>query len=31
LENTVDRTDLSHIPLQAMRFNDGEPGRLWSV
>ena len=28
LENTVDRTDLSHIPLQAMRFNDGESGRL---
>jgi hypothetical protein len=27
LENTVDRTDLSHIPLQAMRFNDGESGR----
>lgn len=28
LENTVDRTGLSHIPLQAMRFNDGESGRL---
>jgi hypothetical protein len=31
LENTVDRTDLSHIPLQAMRFNDGESGRWWTV